>query len=477
MMNRQQVYSRMLSFLKFPATPGQDEFLQRFSAFATDPDAGIFVLKGYAGTGKTTMVSVLTAAFSNIVLLAPTGRAAKVIAGYTGRPAYTIHKLLYMPALTSDGRMMLRLADNVFRKTLFIVDEASMIPDAAAGEDGGTFPGVNLLQDLMRYVFSGAACRLMLVGDLAQLPPVHFEDSPALDPSRLALNYRRKVIVAELTDVVRQQEEGGILLNATAIRKLIVEKDAPRVLHIQTGTDVVRMHASELPETLHSLYQAYGEENVMVITRSNRGANQYNRMIRFQTLWMEDEVGGGDRLMIVKNNYHWLPRDHPAGFLANGDIVSVKKISRFEECHGRRFARAVLTVPDFPDQPEFEVMLLLDTLMSESPSLSGKEQQNLFDRLQAAYEEEEPDRRRRNALIKKDPYYNALQVKFAYAITCHKAQGGQWPVVFVDQGYLTEEMMDKPYYRWLYTAVTRASEKLYLLNFDERFFGGDSVRK
>ena len=466
----EQVLNRIRSFLKFPPTPGQENFIQKFSEFAANEEESIFLLRGYAGTGKTTMMSALTAAFNNIVLLAPTGRAAKVLSTYTGKPAFTIHKHLYRPALTSDGRMMLRLADNIYKKTLFIVDEASMIPDAAIDDASSPFPGVNLLSDLIRYIYSGVGCRLMLVGDTAQLPPVHFNDSPALDPDHLLSRYRKKVYSAVLTEVVRQQEESEILLNATFIRNLLADTESKAGLKIFEKGDVVRMNPVELPESLHDLYRKYGKDNVIIITRSNRAAIQYNRVVRFQTLWMEVEVGGGDSLMVVKNNYHWLPSDHAAGFIANGDVLEVRKVYQFEERFGFRFAMASLYSPDYPNDPPFEAMMLLNTLSAEAPALSQPDQQKLFSALHEFYMEDEPDKRRRNALIKKDPYYNALQVKFSYAVTCHKAQGGQWPVVFVDQGYLTDEMVGPEYYRWLYTAFTRASEKLFLLNFDEKFF-------
>jgi exodeoxyribonuclease-5 len=465
-----QLYHRISGFLEFQPTSGQELFLRKFSEFAADDVPGIFLLKGYAGTGKTTMMAALTSAFTNIILLAPTGRAAKVLSSYTGKPAFTIHKHLYRPALTSDGRIMLRLADNVYRKTLFIVDEASMIPDAAIDDPSATFPGVNLLSDLIRYVFSSPSCRLMLVGDSAQLPPVHFEHSPALDPDHIRAKFKMTVYSTEMTEVVRQKEQSEILTNATHIRNLIISDENKNIPEIVEKGAVLRMNPRDLPESLIDYYRQYGKDNVIVITRSNRSAIQYNRMIRFQTLWMEDEIGGGDNLMIVKNNYHWLPSDHPAGFIANGDVMEVLKVFHFEERYGFRFAMATLHLPDYPNEPAFEAMIMLDTLSSEAPALVQTDQSKLYDALHVHYQEEEPDKRRRNALIKKDPHYNALQVKFAYAVTCHKAQGGQWPIVFVDQGYLTEEMLDKGYYRWLYTAFTRASEKLFLLNFDEKFF-------
>ncbi len=473
-----QVKSRIHEYLKFPPTPGQENFIHQFSQFASMEEPGLFLLKGYAGTGKTTMMAALTSAYKNIVLLAPTGRAAKVLSFYTGKPAFTIHKHLYVPSLTSDGRMMLRLMDNTYKKTLFIVDEASMIPDAAIDDSSSPFPGVNLLHDLIQYVYSSPSCRLMLVGDDAQLPPVHFDKSPALDPEHLRYKYRKKVYTAELKEVVRQQQQSEILTNATDIRNLITDEFTLQQaqgageegnLKIKLKGDVAQVNPRDLPELLHSLFKDYGQDQVMVVTRSNKAAIQYNKLIRFQTLWMEDEIGGGDSLMVVKNNYTSLPADHPAGFIANGDVLEVLKVFRFEERYGFRFAMASLRLPDYPDEPVFEAMILLDTLSSEAPALSTIDQKKLFDSLHEYYEGDEPDKRKRNALIKVDPHYNALQVKFSYAITCHKAQGGQWPVVFVDQGYLTDEMLGIEYYRWLYTAFTRASSKLYLLNFNEKF--------
>lgn len=465
----EQVAQRIRRAVPFLPTSGQEAFIRSFSTFAADPAVGMYMLKGYAGTGKTTMLSALTASFRNIVLMAPTGRAAKVLSSYTLKPAFTIHRQLYRPALTSDGRTMLSLADNPFERTLFIVDEASMIPDAAIDDPSSPFPGVNLLSDLVRYVYSRQGNRLMLVGDDAQLPPVHFELSPALDAAHLQYKFGRPVTVAELKEVVRQEQQSEILANATRIRECIAEEEKKEEFSISVKGDVAVVHPNDLPDLLHTLYREFGRENVMVVTRSNKSAVQYNRLIRYQTLWMEDEIGGGDAVMVVKNNYTWLPGDHPAGFLANGDIVELQKVFGFEERFGHRYAMASMRLLDYPDEPLFEAMVMLDTLYAASPALGQSEQKNLFDALQEYYAAEEPDRRKRNALIRKDPYYNALQIKFAYAVTCHKAQGGQWPVVFVDQGYRPEEKLDAGFYRWLYTAITRASSKLFLLNFNPKF--------
>ncbi|MFN5356221.1 MAG: ATP-dependent RecD-like DNA helicase [Bacteroidota bacterium] len=468
----QAVEARIRMRLQLVPTPGQDSFIRAFARFAAEAEPGMFILKGYAGTGKTTMMSALTSAFRNIVLLAPTGRAAKVLATHTGRSAFTIHKHLYRPQVLSDGRTMLVLADNPYSRALFIVDEASMIPDATAADSDSGFPGVNLLSDLVRYVFSNPGNRLMFVGDTAQLPPVHFEDSPALDKAHLESRFGRNVRLAELTEVVRQKQTSVILTNATRLREHIrSEEPINHIPNIDLANDVVRISGNEFPEQLQEKYRSYGAEQVMVVTRSNRSAIQYNKIIRFQTLWMEDEIGGGDRILVARNNYFWLPKDHTAGFIANGDMLEVRKVYNHEERFGFRFAMAHLTYSDLPDDPPFEAMVLLDALHAESPGIPREQQQQLIDALHEHYMSDEPDRRRRSALLKKDPFFNALHVKFAYAITCHKAQGGQWPVVFVDQGYLTEEQMDKSFYRWLYTAMTRASHELFLVNFNDKFFG------
>ena len=451
-------------------TDGQSKFIDTFSRFAADDSGGIFILKGYAGTGKTTMMSAVTRVFNNIVLLAPTGRAAKVLSNYTGKAAYTIHKHLYIPATTSDGRMWLRPAENKFHKTLFIVDEASMIPDAAIEDEGSVFPGVNLLTDLISYVYSGRGCRLMLVGDTAQLPPVHFDTSPALDADHLKYRFRREVYQTELTEVVRQKNDSGILYNATHIREHIREEDEHIEFDLNGYKDIVRVTGNDLVDLMHTVYKEEGKENVLLITRSNKSAIQYNRLIRFNQMWMENEIDAGDQLMVVKNNYHWIDEEHPANFIANGDVIEVQKIHRFEDVFNCRFALATIKLNDYPNEPAIEAYLLLDTLSSEAPALSKEQQNKLYNALQDYYAAEEPDKRRRSALIRKDPYYNALQIKFAYAVTCYKSQGGQWPVVFVDQGYFTEDMLNIEYLRWLYTAITRASKKVYLLNFSDSFF-------
>ena len=465
-----RVYDLLRKALVFEPTGAQLSFLREFSNFAADPEGEIFVLRGYAGTGKTTMMSAIVKAFDHIVLLAPTGRAAKVLSSYTELQAYTIHKHLYRPATTSDGRIMLQISENRFKRTLFIVDEASMIPDATIDDPASSFPGVNLLSDLISYVFSGYKCRLLFVGDTAQLPPVHFEYSPALDAKHMRSRYGKSIYETEMTDVVRQQQESGILKNATSLRIQIQKQKKEPVLKSEGFPDVVQLNARDLPDVMNDLYAQYGQDNVLVITRSNKSAIQYNRLIRFQILWRENELDAGDQLMIVKNNYMWLPEDYKMGFIANGDIVEIVKVRRFEERFGFQFAWAEITFTERVDEPPFEVCLILNTLYSEAPAMIKADSEKLYDSLMEFYEEDEPDKKRRNALIRKDPYYNALQIKFAYAVTCHKAQGGQWDVVVVDQGYMTDELLNTEYLRWLYTAFTRAKQKLYLMNFTEKFF-------
>lgn len=466
----QQVKSALRSALPFEPTGGQQVFIDQFSGFCIRPGNGIFILRGYAGTGKTTLMSAISSVFEKVVLLAPTGRAAKVLSGYTHKPAFTIHKHLYRPVSTSDGRMFLLTAPNRFKKTLFIVDEASMIPASAVDDQASSFPGVDLLSDLVNYVISGDECKLLLVGDTAQLPPVHFDKSPALDIQYMQEKFHSEVYETELKEVVRQASESGILKNATALRILISRNAKEPVMKSSGFDDVIRVSGNELEEILQDAYSEYGQENVLVITRSNKSAIQYNRLIRHRQLWMEDEVNAGDSLMVVKNNYHWLPDDHKAGFIANGDILEIKQVLKFREYFGFRYALAIVKFSDYPDEPDFEAWLMLDTISAEAPALTSVQNKQLYEAVMETYEKDEPDRKKRNAYIRKDPFYNALQVKFSYAVTCHKAQGGQWPVVFVDPGYLTDENMGVEFLRWLYTAFTRASKKLYLLNFNEKFF-------
>ncbi|MBA3970703.1 MAG: AAA family ATPase [Bacteroidetes bacterium] len=462
----------LLQHFPFETTSGQRILFTKLSDFILNVNADqIFVLKGYAGTGKTTivrsLVQSLPALNGKTVLLAPTGRAAKVLSNYTGKQALTIHKKIYYRKPDNDGGAAFTLQQNLHGDTLFIVDEASMI--SSSGGLGG-FSGGSLLDDLISYVFNGNNCKLIFIGDTAQLPPVGLDVSPALDIQFLKASYYFQVAWHELTEVVRQTEDSGILTNATAIRDQVKQAQGNKPhFQVHPFKDVVRLGGDELEDALNSAYSKYGPEETMVICRSNKRANIFNQQIRARIRWQENELSTGDYMMVVKNNYFWLPEESKAGFIANGDIVELTSIGKIQEMHGFRFADVRMRMIDYPDEPELETRLLLDTIMSEAPALSQSENKRLYESVTADYSDI-PDRRMRLKKVKEDGFFNALQVKFAYAITCHKAQGGQWPCVFVEQGYLTDEMINTEYLRWLYTAVSRASEKLYLVNFNKDFF-------
>ena len=439
--------------------------------YDADPRS-LFLMKGYAGTGKTSLVSALIQVLPqlrvNTVLLAPTGRAAKVIAGYSGRQAYTIHKKIYMTVTDAGGAIRTVRAINKHAYTLFIVDEASMI-----GVEP-TSTRQSLLEDLVDYVYDGNHCRLMLIGDTAQLPPVGQSESPALDERFLAASFSLNLISCELTEVVRQQQLSGILGNATALRSqiaLLSPGEAAQLPLFDVGgaTDVVPLSGEDLMETLFREYGSYALEDVVVVTRSNKRANLFNQGIRNSVLFREEEVSAGDYLMVVKNNYFWLDEESTIGFIANGDIVEVLSVRNVQELYGFRFADATVRFVDYPDEEPRDCKLMLSTLYSESPSLTHEESERLFNTVMEDYAEL-PHKADRLRELRQNPYYNALQVKFAYALTCHKTQGGQWRTVIVDQGFLGENPVDRDYLRWLYTAFTRATEKVYLLNFDATFF-------
>ncbi len=439
--------------------------------YDADPRS-LFLMKGYAGTGKTSLVSALIQVLPqlrvNTVLLAPTGRAAKVIAGYSGRQAYTIHKKIYMTVTDAGGAIRTVRAINKHAYTLFIVDEASMI-----GVEP-TSTRQSLLEDLVDYVYDGNHCRLMLIGDTAQLPPVGQSESPALDERFLSASFSLNLISCELTEVVRQQQLSGILGNATALRSqiaLLSPGEAAQLPLFDVGgtTDVVPLSGEDLMETLFREYGSYALEDVVVVTRSNKRANLFNQGIRNSVLFREEEVNAGDYLMVVKNNYFWLDEESTIGFIANGDIVEVLSVRNVQELYGFRFADATVRFVDYPDEEPRDCKLMLSTLYSESPSLTHEESERLFNTVMEDYAEL-PHKADRLRELRQNPYYNALQVKFAYALTCHKTQGGQWRTVIVDQGFLGENPVDRDYLRWLYTAFTRATEKVYLLNFDATFF-------
>lgn len=454
-------------------TPGQEEVIHRLSDFLAQEAADqLFILKGYAGTGKTSLVSALVKALPKFgrqsVLLAPTGRAAKVLASYSGQQAHTIHRRIYFMNTVSDGRLRFVLQRNPYKNAVFIVDEASMINDAY-GQGQDLFAGSRLLDDLFSFVKSGTGCKMIFVGDTAQLPPVGLSESPALDHEYLAAGFQLNIQHQELTEVVRQAEDSGILFNATYLRRLLqTGAYQPPFFRLNDFTDIRPINGMELEDELHSAYTNAGREDTLIICRSNKRANAFNNEIRRRILGYDTEVNAGDLLMCVKNNYFWLPEDSRAGFLANGDMMEVLRVKKQQDLYGHRFLDVQVRLLDYPDEKELELKILLDTLMQDGPSLSQKDQNAFFEEVMLDYLDL-PQKAQRMAKIRENPYYNAVQVKFAYALTCHKSQGGQWATVFVEQGYLPDDRIDREYLRWLYTAVTRASKKLMLLNFAEKF--------
>lgn len=433
----------------------------------------IFILTGYAGTGKTTLISALVNALNtcriSTVLLAPTGRAAKILSEYSKQRAYTIHKKIYQQRVSLQGQSAFVTLPNLAENTIFIVDEASMIGDGSTN-DFKLFGSGSLLDDLIEYVYGGIACKLILIGDKAQLPPVGMEDSPALEIEFLKHSFNLEVKFANLTDVVRQEKESGILLNATALRNLVIAPTPSMpAFNTKNFKDFIRLNGDELEDALHDSYRNYGDDGAIVVCRSNKRANLFNQQIRVRIRMQESEISSGDYMMVVRNNYYWLDKSSNAGFIANGDIIEIQKLKRIRDIYGFRFAEATVRMMDYPDEQPFETILLLDTINSEASSLSPKDQNIFFEEVMKDYDDI-PERRRKFQKLKENPFYNALQVKFAYALTCHKAQGGQWPCIFVDQGYITQEMINKDYLRWLYTALTRATQKIYLINFKEEFF-------
>ncbi len=434
---------------------------------------GIFVLKGYAGTGKTSFVSAMVRVLPMIrkkaVLMAPTGRAAKVLSGYAGQPAWTIHKRIYFQRMGRDGSISLVLQKNLYRNAIFIVDEASMIAGSSRDSDQ-VFSSRNLLDDLMEYVAEGESCKLLLIGDTAQLPPVGMPLSPALDLEYLKSRYDLKIYSFELTEVMRQSLGSGILFNATRLRNVIASGNVSFPLfNIDNQTDVARIGGEELEDLLQTALSSSEPAETVVICRSNKRANMFNREIRNRILFQENEISSGDCLMVVRNNYFWLDPQSLPGFIANGDIIEVLQIRGTEEVHGFRFADVTVRLVDYPDEPALDVKIILDVLMADSPALPDEAQKRLFSAVLDEFNDI-PQRILRYEKVRTNPYYNALQVKFAYALTCHKTQGGQWQHVFVDQGYLKEDMIDHEYLRWLYTALTRATRKVYLLGFQDKFF-------
>ncbi len=455
-----------LNFSHKPNSEQNKILLKLVEYITTLGNRSIFLLKGYAGTGKTTLISALVKSLPSIgkrsVLLAPTGRAAKVLAKYSKKKSSTLHKKIYWIRTTKNGNTFITLKENLHTNTIFIVDEASMIPEDAKD-------GINkrsLLEDLIKYVYEGIDCKLILIGDTAQLPPVNLDISPALDENNLDKKYQKQVIHQELKKVVRQEKNSMVLENATNLRELI-EGNIKKLPKIKLNQEVVRISSGdELQECIEKSYGNSGVENTTIICRSNKRANQYNDRIRSEILWQEDIISAGDVLMVVRNNYFWLDEKSEAGFLANGDIIEVTRIKEIIERYGFKFAKASIRLMDYENENEIDTILLLDTINSESPSLKYDEYKKLYTEVGLDYKGQKDI----NKKIKENEFFNAIQIKFGYSITCHKAQGGQWKNVFIDIGYFKKEMLDKNYLRWLYTAFTRSTENLYLIGFNNEFF-------
>lgn len=460
---------------KFPhkTTVQQGVALHKIAQFVLSKKTeAVFLLKGFAGTGKTTIVGTLVGNLWKTkyasILMAPTGRAAKVMSNYSGTQAYTIHHKIYFPKPQSGGGVRFVLAPNKHRNTVFIVDEASMISDTPA--DSKLFENGSLLDDLMLFVYTGHNCKLILIGDTAQLPPVHLTLSPALDETQLASHYHKEVVHLELNEVVRQAEDSGILVNATQLREQLQGDFFGQFkFHVGPYKDIVRLlDGTEIQEAIDNAYSQNGKEETTIIVRSNKRANVYNENIRTRILNLENDLAVGDFMMVVKNNYFWLKPDSEAGFIANGDIIEVLEIFAIKELYGFKFAEVKVKMVDYPNQKPFETVLLLDTIQAVTPSLSYEDANKLYQEVLKDYAHES-SKYKRFLGVRNNKFFNALQVKFSYAITCHKSQGGQWDTVFVEQSYLPNGP-DREYFRWLYTAVTRAKRQLYLIGFKDDFF-------
>lgn len=463
---------QLLKSFPFEPTTLQNELFKQLSAYIfSESESEVFILKGYAGTGKTsaisTVVNNLARAGKKAILLAPTGRAAKVIANYANREAFTIHKKIYFPKPNKSGGLSFTLQTNKHTDTLFIVDECSMISNT--NSDAKLFESSGLLDDLIHYVYNKKKCKLILIGDTAQLPPVKRETSPALEAAYLQNNYDKKVFTVELTEVMRQHQNSGILINATHLRSLIQDEMVNSFKFKLGFPDLIRLEDGyDIQDAIQSAYDKNGVEDTAFIVRSNKRANEYNQQIRSKIRGLENQITTGDYIMVVKNNYFWLDKSSEAGFIANGDICEILELKKVKALYGFNFAEVKLRMIDYPNQKPFETVILLDTLTLDSPALSFEQNNKLYQEIALDFADI-TSKYKKMLAIKENKYFNALQVKFSYAMTCHKSQGGQWKTVFVEQPYLPDGQ-DIGFYRWLYTAITRAEEKLYLIGFKNEFF-------
>ncbi len=472
MLNNHIISSINAHFEHIP-TGSQELAIETFVDFLTSTEEKpVFLLKGYAGTGKTSLISSIVSTLEELnfrqILMAPTGRAAKVFSGYAKMSAYTIHKVIYRQISAKDGFGNFNLNKNFKPDTIFFVDEASMI--SGASNEYTSFGSGNLLEDLLNFVYESQNCRLVLIGDSAQLPPIGNSESPALDIDMLNY-YGLSIFSCYLTDIVRQTKESGILNNASKLRNHIESEmildDVPK-FSLGGFDDIKKITGEELIEEINNAYDSIGMDETLIVNRSNKRTNLYNKGIRNSILYKEEELSVGDYILVVKNNYYWLKNNKEVDFIANGDIAEIVRIKGYEELYEKRFVNCTIRLLDYKEL-EVDVKLILDALNADTPGLSQKEQESFFYEVMKDYEDLNP-RRKQYEAVKNNEYYNALQVKFAYAMTCHKAQGGQWKVVFVDPGYVPEENINKDYYRWLYTAFTRCTDKLYLVNFKDEYF-------
>ena len=469
-MRRENICDLLEKNLGYIPTSDQADCMRLLSDYITgNTNDVIFLLTGYAGTGKTSIIASLVQTLDSLrlrsMLLAPTGRAAKVLRSYSGKDAFTIHKKIYRQKSATDGIGKFVLDRNLHKETFFIVDESSMI--SGESSEGSMFGSGKLLEDLIEYVYTGTNCKLILVGDVAQLPPVGSILSPALDPEVL-VQTGFAIQSFELRQVIRQSEGSGILMNATSVRQQVTDGDLSiPALKIEGYIDIERLSGNDIIERLAESYDKCGTDGAIVVVNSNSMANRYNQGIRNRIFTREEEISTGDIIMVVKNNYFWLKDEEGTGFIANGDIAEVRRIRKYEELYGMRFAEMTLWFRD--SELELEAKVMLDTLSMDTPSLSPDKSRDLY----YAIISDQPSvksKRKQFEMTRNDPYFNALQIKFAYAVTCHKSQGGQWERVFIDQGMFSRQEPTIDYLRWLYTAITRATDKVYLVNFPDKWF-------
>lgn len=462
------IAKKIRAHFAFEPTEDQQNVFNELSKFLAT-DAEVFIINGFAGTGKTTLIKAVIDSLQelglNYSLMAPTGRAAKVLSNYTSKPAFTIHKKIYRQRNVQDGIQKFGMNFNAAQNVVYIVDEASMLSDSTS--ENTIFGSGSVINDLFRFIFNEHKCKLLLIGDTAQLPPIGSPNSPALDANYIETNFFKTPAYVTLHTVIRQAEDSGILSNATTIRQML-DSETISLPKLKTFPDVESIDGSMLLEALESSHDKVGIQDTIVITRSNKMANRYNDGIRRMILWKDSTICKGDYIMVVKNNYYWTEKEKDLSFIANGDIAEIVSIDKYEDLYGFNFADVTLKFPDYQDM-ELSVKIILDTLSSESASLTYEQSNKLYTEVCSDYAEIK-NKKTLYEKIKKDPYYNALQIKFAYAITCHKAQGGQWKHVYIDHGFFTDEMVDKEFVRWLYTAFTRATEKVYLVNFKKEFW-------